>query len=153
MHGRCHGWQGVKSTFRTRVTHKSGMTRFRLCEAAWLLLLGLLLSAPSSVRLQQAPDPDSVPLDSGAEQTNVQTVGQDGNGVEDDVTQEARSQDSEERSSASFGPVTSPFFFMCQYPRQGEASGVEGQDDLSVKVEFVGSNRPDQGYQPHTVYE
>lgn len=78
---------------------------------------------------------------------------QDGNGVEDDVTQEARSQDSEERSSASFGPVTSPFFFMCQYPRQGEASGVEGQDDLSVKVEFVGSNRPDQGYQPHTVYE
>ncbi|ROT82564.1 reelin-like [Penaeus vannamei] len=105
------------------------------------------------VRLQQQP------LLQDVGRTVVQDAGEvvelTSNSIEDDdVTQgKSGSEVAQERSGASFGPVTSPFFFMCQYPRQGEASGVEGQDDLAVKVEFVGSDKPEQGYQPHTVYE
>ncbi|XP_037778119.1 reelin-like [Penaeus monodon] len=135
------------------------MTRSRLPGAAWLLLLDLLLCAPFGVLPQQPLRQDSIPLAQDAGRTDVQDARQvielTSNSVEDDdvIEERARSQDAQERSGASFGPVTSPFFFMCQYPRQGEASGVEGQDELSVKVEFVGSDTPGQGYQPHTIYE
>ncbi|KAK3851263.1 hypothetical protein Pcinc_042075 [Petrolisthes cinctipes] len=54
---------------------------------------------------------------------------------------------------SSFGPVSSPFFFMCQYPRVGEPSGVPQQEDVALRVEFSGRKTPLGGYEPHAVYE
>ena len=51
-----------------------------------------------------------------------------------------------------FGPVSSPFFFMCQYPRTGEPSGA-GEEDVTLHLKFSGRKDPRDGYQPHTVYE
>lgn len=51
-----------------------------------------------------------------------------------------------------FGPVSSPFFFMCQYPRPGEPSAV-GEEDVTLQVKFSGRRTPQDGYQPHTLYE
>ncbi|XP_045618804.2 reelin [Procambarus clarkii] len=56
------------------------------------------------------------------------------------------------RRSTSFGPVSSPFFFMCQYPRTGEPSGA-GQEDVTLKVQFTGNKTPSNGYDPLAVYE
>lgn len=54
---------------------------------------------------------------------------------------------------SGFGPVASPFFFMCQYPRAGEPSGAPQQEDVALKVQFSGRRSPLEGYEPHSVYE
>ncbi|KAG0709950.1 Reelin [Chionoecetes opilio] len=51
-----------------------------------------------------------------------------------------------------FGPVSSPFFFMCQYPHAGEPSGA-GEEDVTLQVQFSGRKDPQDGYQPHVIYE
>ena len=56
------------------------------------------------------------------------------------------------RDERLFGPVSSPFFFMCQYPQTGEPSSL-GEEDVTLKVEFVGRRDPRYGYEPHSVYE
>lgn len=55
-------------------------------------------------------------------------------------------------SSASFGPVASPFFFMCHYPRVGEALAV-GEDEVTLQVQFTNNETVTRGYEPHAVYE
>ncbi|KAK8377791.1 hypothetical protein O3P69_014024 [Scylla paramamosain] len=56
------------------------------------------------------------------------------------------------RDASLFGPVSSPFFFMCQYPQTGEPSSL-GEEDVTLKVEFAGRKDPRDGYEPHSVYE
>ncbi|XP_050716652.1 reelin-like isoform X2 [Eriocheir sinensis] len=57
-----------------------------------------------------------------------------------------------ESNVSQFGPVSSPFFFMCQYPRAGELSD-DMEEDVALQVQFSGRKDPKDGYQPHAVYE
>ncbi|XP_071551543.1 LOW QUALITY PROTEIN: reelin-like [Panulirus ornatus] len=77
--------------------------------------------------------------------------------VRDDDSEPATDEDEDRavakvQPSTSFGPVSSPFFFMCQYPRVGEPSGAVEQD-VTLRVEFTGKRTPAQGYEPQAVYE
>ncbi|CAL4107947.1 unnamed protein product [Meganyctiphanes norvegica] len=66
---------------------------------------------------------------------------------------ESRQGEVEEQDArVSYGPVSSPFFFMCHYPQPGESASVT-QEEVTIKLEFVGQNKPTQGYKPGAVYE
>ncbi|XP_076045051.1 reelin-like isoform X2 [Oratosquilla oratoria] len=53
-------------------------------------------------------------------------------------------------SERLFGPVQSPFLFMCHYPRQGEPSTIS-RSDVTVQFHFPGNLS--LGYEPRKVYE
>lgn len=69
-----------------------------------------------------------------------------------DLDQERSSSNDVGSNVSQFGPVVSPFFFMCQYPRAGELSE-SIEEDVALQVQFSGRKDPKDGYQPHAVYE
>ncbi|XP_064117876.1 LOW QUALITY PROTEIN: reelin-like [Macrobrachium nipponense] len=55
-------------------------------------------------------------------------------------------------SLTSYGPVSSPFYFMCHYPRPGEPTGI-GRAEVTIKVELSGAETNPPLYEPHAVYQ
>ncbi|XP_068201098.1 reelin-like [Palaemon carinicauda] len=55
-------------------------------------------------------------------------------------------------SLSSYGAVSSPFYFMCHYPRPGEPTGI-GKEDVTISVEFAEMDANPPFYEPHAVYQ